>query len=577
MPSPQQHPADRRSCRSPFPINEPFEPYRYEPLPSPRSIRLVILRPALTFQHPLRCSLRVVSLDEPPTYEALSYVWGSPQGTRPIRCNGREILVTPNCEDALRNLRIAHRPRALWIDAICIDQESMAEKSVQVPLMGDIYRLAKQAIVWLGPSVDGLSGTLMRLNLIGKIHFEMSTDPLSERKKRRANKILPRGEVDRICRICSNEWFQRIWTFQEFMLSSHVVFMLGRAQCRPRGLYTMYHYGRELMDHDTAQAFELKSYLLRYFHDEEFSAISSLLDLAILNRATDPRDKAYGFAAFLQQKISRVPPFDVDYSKSVAEVYTDFSWRFMCAVQSAGILSLVPTGQEAGGWPSWVPDLRDPALIKRDRCDWIDCSCERRLTGDEQKREFKTISFSEPATLSIGAKHCAIIDLIGPTMPRPEGRHNHDGVYTENSQSCPGLSSWISFVDSLDEKSAALSGLRFLLQLTPGLTRWDIVPEGRAVPEREKEGWGRWHKYQTSLDGCTIFSTATGQIGVCKGEVIPGDHIFLLATANHPFVLRRVGESFRVVGSISILGLGVHGWKSVRFTDSDGVKKINIV
>ena len=187
MPSPQQHPADRRSCGSPFPIKEP---YRYEPLPSPRSIRLVILRPALTFQHPLRCSLRVVSLDEPPTYEALSYVWGAPQGTRPIRCNGREILVTPNCEDALRNLRIAHRPRALWIDAICIDQESMAEKSVQVPLMGDIYRLAKQAVVWLGPSVDGLSGTLMRLNLISKLYFEMSVAPFSERKKRWANKIL---------------------------------------------------------------------------------------------------------------------------------------------------------------------------------------------------------------------------------------------------------------------------------------------------------------------------------------------------------------------------------------------------
>jgi len=339
----------------------------------------------------------------------------------------------------------------------------------------------------------------------------------------------------------------------------------------------MYHYGRELMDHDAAQAFELRSYLLEYFHDGQSSATSSLLTLAILNRATDPRDKAYGFAAFLQHKLSGVPPFDVDYSKSVAEVYTDFSWRFMCAVQSAWILSLVPTGQEPGGWPSWVPDLRDPALIERDRCDWIDRGCKRKLTGDERKREFKTISFSEPATLSIGAKHCAIIDLIGPTMPRGEGRHNHDEVYTENSLSCPGLSSWICFVNSLDEGSDALSGLGLLLQLTLGLKCWHIVPEGQAVPEEEKKGWSRWRKHQINLDGCTIFSTATGQIGLCKGEVIPGDHIFLLAAANNPFVLRRVGEPFRVVGATSILGEGVDGWESVKFADSERVKKINIV
>lgn len=40
---------------------------------------------------------------------------------------------------------------AIWIDAICIEQENDIEKSTQVPHMGSIYSLASQVAVWLGP------------------------------------------------------------------------------------------------------------------------------------------------------------------------------------------------------------------------------------------------------------------------------------------------------------------------------------------------------------------------------------------------------------------------------------------
>jgi len=38
----------------------------------------------------------------------------------------------------------------LWIDAICINQESIAERSQQVPIMGDIYKTAQRVFIWLG-------------------------------------------------------------------------------------------------------------------------------------------------------------------------------------------------------------------------------------------------------------------------------------------------------------------------------------------------------------------------------------------------------------------------------------------
>lgn len=42
----------------------------------------------------------------------------------------------------------------LWIDALCINQQDAAEVNQQVLLMGDIYNLCRQTIVWLGPDAD---------------------------------------------------------------------------------------------------------------------------------------------------------------------------------------------------------------------------------------------------------------------------------------------------------------------------------------------------------------------------------------------------------------------------------------
>jgi hypothetical protein len=44
----------------------------------------------------------------------------------------------------------------MWVDAICIDQMSIAEKNKQIPLMGDLYRRAEQVLMWLDLSdLDG--------------------------------------------------------------------------------------------------------------------------------------------------------------------------------------------------------------------------------------------------------------------------------------------------------------------------------------------------------------------------------------------------------------------------------------
>ncbi|KAI9149079.1 Heterokaryon incompatibility protein [Paramyrothecium foliicola] len=115
-------------------------------------IRLFTLFASPSPNAPLEGELKTVSLTDLPPYEALSYAWGAQEFTEPVIVNSKTILVTVNLAVALRNLRKPGEPRPLWIDAVCIDQSSSAERSHQVTLMQSIYSQCQQDILWLGLS-----------------------------------------------------------------------------------------------------------------------------------------------------------------------------------------------------------------------------------------------------------------------------------------------------------------------------------------------------------------------------------------------------------------------------------------
>lgn len=70
---------------------------------------------------------------------------------------GRPLAIKPNLEEALRHLRLPNQYRRLWVDALCINQEDLGERSRQVGYMRLIYKHAARVIVWLAlrtPGVD---------------------------------------------------------------------------------------------------------------------------------------------------------------------------------------------------------------------------------------------------------------------------------------------------------------------------------------------------------------------------------------------------------------------------------------
>lgn len=104
------------------------------------------------------CRLITLPLRGCPSYTALSYVWG--RATKPvsIQVDCQEFQATPSLALALRCIphhwKSKYPSRDLgelrvWADAVCINQQDLAERAQQVKLMDRIYSGAELVMCWM--------------------------------------------------------------------------------------------------------------------------------------------------------------------------------------------------------------------------------------------------------------------------------------------------------------------------------------------------------------------------------------------------------------------------------------------
>lgn len=147
-----------------------MEDYEYLPL-STNEIRILEILPGEDSE-PVVCQLKHFSIDECPTFSALSYTWGDEPTSKFVLIDGKRLGIKPNLDAALHEFRrmpvefetadtdekskgkfpaLKNLGNSLiWIDAICINQRSIDERNSQVKLMKEIYKKAKGLVVWLG-------------------------------------------------------------------------------------------------------------------------------------------------------------------------------------------------------------------------------------------------------------------------------------------------------------------------------------------------------------------------------------------------------------------------------------------
>lgn len=128
------------------------------------SIRLIKIEPLLSPQGLIQCSMYPAQTNAA-EYRCLSYQWGPEGKGGIIQINKDPYFVRQNLLHFLQRARQKHHSEALWIDAICIDQNNDSERNHQVRLMGRIYSKALEVYIWLGDTNTANINATIRANV----------------------------------------------------------------------------------------------------------------------------------------------------------------------------------------------------------------------------------------------------------------------------------------------------------------------------------------------------------------------------------------------------------------------------
>lgn len=413
--------------------------FNYPPLdPSRREIRLLypILREAETGASPLRevsredddivvhpdlsldFELRNASLNDKLNYTALSYVWGPPDPVKYITVNGKPFQVRANLACALRHFQYKDVAPAIWIDAICINQDDNDEKNHQIPHMAKIYSGARDVLIWLGPGREEtyeFAQILRELHSIARTHLEMNrkhlwsymndmnlrAEILQTAYDAVATKLpfhSPRLRSARdftafsLCFVMTREWWYRIWVIQECAVASSAHFHLGvhKFDCEWMWVWTRAHNFTHIamlnseapVDQPviTPESLECMIYCgtirdLQYaYYRRAIQPTSITLVLQAtysrphFNRAcaSDDRDRIYGLRGLAEDDFTYMG-LKVDYNQGCDQLYIQLAKGLI----AAGYLDILSycymEGEDADSGtrdtlalPSWTPDWTRP-------------------------------------------------------------------------------------------------------------------------------------------------------------------------------------------------------------------------
>ncbi|VUC38131.1 unnamed protein product [Clonostachys rosea] len=358
--------------------------YHYQALPRSRFIRILVLFPGAG-DDPIRVSLEVAFLDDEPEFEAISYVWGDPTSREDIHCDDVRISVTANLHAALHNFRLEDKPRRLWADALCINQEDLGEKSFHVRMMHTVYQSCVRCLVWLG-APDAHSDialdliheiTLLYTQRLG-ITVDQADHHLDQegRDPTLAQQIgfegLPPKDSERwssLFQFLCRPWFSRVWVIQEAYFSPDIVFFCGNRTTTYAPLYFAADWtlvnGTKLgfrqtpnqVDYSTSMRFNVM--IMRPDNwTRENRSLESLLNGCKRFGATNLRDKVYALMHLPAFK-REYPDIQPDYRLSVEETYVDVTMASIRRNKDFAVLTRVD--RELGDQipalqlPSWVP------------------------------------------------------------------------------------------------------------------------------------------------------------------------------------------------------------------------------
>jgi hypothetical protein len=529
-----------------------------------------------------------------PKYEALSYVWGVERSPDPVMIKSQSLKrsflnVTQNLATALVYLRHRTERRVLWIDALCINQEDMEERSSQVARMAEIYRLAHRVVLWLGPESEGDGGTeaLSTLRFISsQIEVDWGREEMRATDQANpswadAHVLLPLDPnvLGPVFMLLNRPWFDRVWVQQEITVATDIAMLVCGHNSITRRQFTnavyclRYKSGWFEGDHSLVLydrlglVFEMA---VSIYKSKVKQYADTLREQARTLKCSDPRDRIFAVMS-TSSSTERGGNIEVDYSMTTEQVYRHFTIKQLLHTNRLDLLSaceVTEVESDHDGWPnpmpSWVPDWRRPLATNR----FYTLSASGSSTAAAQfdyKQE----------TLTLTGVKCATVTQVQPTSIRPvwEGYSSFESADSirRSIQFWGHPGKYVTGRDAHDAYVRTLCGDIFSHHYNPPSSNFldyeicssilNRLLQNRLVEEDDKIISDAYNvKFVNRITavshGRSCFTTSEGYIGLAPLETKAGDIICVLLGCHVPMILRPNEEGrFSIVGECYCHGI----------------------
>ncbi|KAK3367646.1 heterokaryon incompatibility protein-domain-containing protein [Podospora didyma] len=431
----------------------------YSPLPGNHSIRILVIEPGPA-EDDLQTRLVVVDLDDKPTFDAVSYTWGSPLDKTVLPCNGSAVPIPRNLETFLKRIRDPVRTRRVWADSVCINQEDIPERGQQVSIMRKIYGGAERVLVWLGMDENKQAQAAFKAvcDIVrfwrpegDPFSFESYTariEPMSADELAQIAKFVDKSAFEALRAMFEVDYFRRFWIIQELALGGSAEVFWGHHHiswgligvCAAWVLTSGWgfnHGGAPI----TAAYNAFLIYCLPLAKQSGISPFSKLALSLILGTtvgrfdSTDPRDRIYALLGvpFSGNDPDTGPFLVPDYSQSVETVYIHAAQRILQQDQNLRLLSVVQHGPElddTSPYPSWVPQWN-----KANHAEPLGLIDEQGFYANGGELFFPTDeTFStDSTTLTLTGLQCGTITSASMELEKGQLPGFHRGLNSEHS------------------------------------------------------------------------------------------------------------------------------------------------
>ncbi|KAH6976552.1 heterokaryon incompatibility protein-domain-containing protein [Ilyonectria sp. MPI-CAGE-AT-0026] len=493
-----------------------------------------------------------------------------------------------------------------WIDALCINQRDVHEKSQQVGRMKDIYSNAPSLLIWLGDvsesTAKGAMGLIHDIQAVAWPYLEGNAEDMEQFSSE--DFVQPRLDAtQKFMQLLTQEWFFRMWIIQEVATATGSTVALVRFQPVQWGFLTHVVFAccSQMLSSDGLQSL----LVMAGSHDKILKTLLELtrcyqgwtqetrtepdgrLDEDVAQRlkkllrcskglfkATDPRDLLYALLGLLGT--GSIPQeLSPNYAIPFKEVFHQYAVYIIKHTKSLGFLPCYKRQLE--GVPSWVPDWR---YCRQDRSDfdWINSGLSyAEVSEDGTRLEIDGISLGQVVTVVYPVSIAANIEnqsLFG----RDTADGADDGDVAVVARGILAVFRGMqklkrACLESLWAVSPNVSRSTFQNQwenFWPGFTDQSFqtqveMLEGRRELELREVVEGAPGVYFVRL-GEEIRSLSQNGIAILDGAelissirqdepVQEGDTVCVLKGMNGPCILRREGLYYRFIGDCDMTSL----------------------